>query len=290
MSDENGYAVDVDYQSGANPQFAATSGRIGGAAAANQAGRVAFGYDPTSLLAPFRLDAGGSIRVAPATPGGGSVYVYTGQPLQDPAANQFGQQIMVAQPLPNKQYMPLTVDAVGALNVHEKAKVTWRMIAPSVQGGASKSIFSIFNGTQQTILRIQQVNLQTPYVYTTGGNVLGLASPTNQSIVMLHEMRRISGHTRGATATVASAAPADTQDVLDPLITAYSNATLSGVATAPFHRADANSPSGLPWYLRGDANQKTLNLRPSEGMTITSVSDTTRYTFDIEVIATVAPG
>lgn len=287
MAEDNLYGVDVDYSASAN-NYAATSGRIGATAGASQAGRVVFGYDPNQLLAPFRLDGGGNVRVAPANPSGGSVYVYNGQTPPAPAS-QYGQQVMALQPMPTPVYMPLTLDAGGALQVHEKAKATARFIAPSVAGGAAgKSMFSIINGSTTTVLRIQQVNLQTPYVYTTGGTVLGLSSPTNMSVPMLHEMRRITSHAKGASTATVGYGLADSADVVDTAIIAYSNATVSGAAATPFHRADANSPSGLPWYLRGDQNQKTLNLRPGEGMSINNTSTTTNYTYDIEVIVTVA--
>ena len=173
--------------------------------------------------------------------------------------------------------------------MHEKSKPTARFIAPSVTGMASgKSIFSIVNGSTATVLRIQQVNVQTPYIYTTGSSALGLSSPTNQSVAMLHEMRRITGHTKGTSTTTVGYGLADSSDTIDAAIVAYSNATVSGAAASPFHRADANSPSGLPWYLRGDPNQKTLVLRPGEGMSLNTMSDTSKYTFDLEVIVTVA--
>ena len=75
MSDENLYSVDSDYNGSAATAYAPTSGRIGASPAAAQAGRVALGYDASTLLQPFRLDAGGNLRTAPSTPGGGSVYV-----------------------------------------------------------------------------------------------------------------------------------------------------------------------------------------------------------------------
>jgi hypothetical protein len=287
--DDNLFSVDQDYNATAS-NFVSTSGRVGNAAASTQGARVVAGYDPNSLLAPFRLDAGGNIRVAPANPSGGSVFVYNGQ-TPPAAASQYGQQIMALQPLPTPVYLPLSLDPVGALNVHEKSKATARYIVTTMAGGAAgKSMFSIFNGSTATILRIQQVNIQTPYTYTTGGTLLGLSSPTNQSVVMLHEMRRITGHTKGASASTIGYGLADSNDTVDPLIVALTNATLVGPASNPFHRADANSPSGLPWYLRGDQNQKTLNLRPGEGMSITTVSNTSNFNFDIEVIVTVAPG
>jgi hypothetical protein len=287
MAEDNIYSVDVDYSASAN-NYAATSGRMGAAAGASQAGRVVLGYDPNQLLAPFRLDGGGNIRVAPANPSGGSVYVYNGQ-TPPAAASQYGQQIMALQPMPTPVYMPLTLDASGALQVHEKAKATARFIAPSIVGGAAgKSLFSIVNGSTATILRIQQVNIQTPYIYTTGATVIGLSQQANMSVPMLHEMRRITSHVKGTSGISINYGLADSTDVVDAAIVAFSNATVSGAAATPFHRADANSPSGLPWYLRGDQNQKTLNLRPGEGMSINNTTTTSSYTYDIEVIVTVA--
>lgn len=288
MADDNLYGVDLDYSASAGT-YAATSGRIGSAAATVQAGRVALGYDPNQLLAPFRFDAGGNVRMASSNPAGGSTYLYNGQ-TPPSAAGQYGQQIMALQPLPTPVYMPLTLDPLGALNVHEKSKATARYILPTTAGGAAgKSMFSLVNGSTSQVVRVQQVNIQTPYTYTTGGTLLGLSSPTNTSIVMLHEMRRITGHTSKGSSTVAVGyGLADSQDSVDTAIVAYSNATLSGAAGTPFHRADANSPSGLPWYLRGDSNQKTLLLRPGEGMSINTISTTSNYNFDIEVVVTVA--
>lgn len=287
MSEDNLYCVDTDY-SATTKDFAPTSGRAGTAAAATQAGRIVFGYDPNQLLSPFRLDGGGSIRVAPANPSGGSVYVYNGQ-TPPVAASQYGQQVMALQPMPTPVYMPLTLDAGGALQVHEKSKATARFIAPSVSGGAAgKSLFSIVNGSTATILRVQQVNIQTPYVYTTGQTILGLSQQANMSVPMLHEMRRIASHIKGTSGISVNYGLADSADVVDPAIIAYSNASVSGAAASPFHRADANSPSGLPWYLRGDQNQKTLNLRPGEGMSLNNTTNTSSYTYDIEVIVTVA--
>jgi hypothetical protein len=288
MTDDNLYGVDVDYSPSA-ANYAATSGRVGSAAAASQAGRVVLGYDPSQLLAPLRLDANGSLRVMPASPAGTSAYVYNGQPAPAPTS-QYGQQLMALQPLPTPLYMPLTLDPLGALNVHEKSKPTARYIVPTTSGGASgTSIFSLVNGSAGSVIRIQQVNIQTPYTYTTGGTVLGLSSPTNQSVVMLHEMRRISGHTKGTAGTIVSYGMADTADTMDAAIIAYSNATVSGAAAAAFHRADANSPSGLPWYVRGDPNQKTFLLRAGEGVSINTVTNTSNYKFDLEVIVTASP-
>lgn len=291
MSDSgNLYGVDQDYTASATTPFAATSGRIGTAPISSQGARVVAGYDANTLLAPFRLDAGGNLRTAPSNPGGGSVYVYNGQ-TPPAAASQYGQQIMTLQPLPTPVYMPLTMDAVGALNVHEKSKPTARYIVPSIAGGAAgKSMFSIINGSTATILRIQQVNVQTPYIYTTGGTFIGLSQQANQSVTMLHELRRITGHTKGTSTTTVGYSLADSADTIDSNIVAYSNATISGAATYPYHRADANSPSGLPWFVRGDTNSKTLNLRPGEGVSLTAVSTTTNYTFDLEIIVTVAAG
>jgi hypothetical protein len=274
------------YDANGNPIAATPASAL----ASTQSALVTVGSDYATTAAARipKVDVYGQQYVVPSTPGGASAYVYNGQ-TPPAAASQYGMTINALQPLPTPVYLPITLDPTGSVNVHEKSKATFRYIVPTVVGGAAgKSMFSIVNGSASTFVRIQQVNIQTPYTYTTGGTILGLSSPTNQSIAMLHEMRRITAHTKGTSTAVVTFGLADSADVMDTNVVAYTNATVSGAAAAPFHRADANSPSGLPWYLRGDANQKTLCLRPGEGASINTVSTTTSYTFDLEIIVTAA--
>jgi hypothetical protein len=283
----NLYSVDQDYNAAitATP-FAATSGRVGQAPATSQGGRVAVGLTPSNLFSPFYLDAGGNVRVALGNPAGSSAMVATASTPPAPAS-QYGTLCMARVDLPTSQYYPHTLDGTLALNAHLKSKQTFHAVSVGVATVTSgtKSMISLLNGSTAMIVRVQEIWCYTPPTSSTSGSLLGLGGTTTTYTPMIFELRRMTAQTTtGATAITPTLA--DSQDTLTSGIVVYSAATITAQATAPYYRFDANYNGGGSWYRRGDPNEKTLVLRPGEGMTVNSLYTGTSVSFDMSIVFT----
>jgi hypothetical protein len=270
MSFENPYSIDQDY-SATTSDFAATSGRVGVAPATVQAGRAALFKGPTGLFSLAGVDSNGNLQVNNVNPAGNALQVYTGQ-ASPAAASQFGSLSMARMDLPApSNYQAMTLDPTGALQVHPKSKSTFHVLQNGVACAAARSLISVVNkGT--SFIRLQRLWIYQP-PQSTSSNLLGLGSGASYYPLIV-EIRRITGHASGGSTSTPTWASSDSADTPDANVTMYSNATISGAATAAYHRQDVliTTATGTPFFGRGDQNEKVLVLRPGEGFSVTCIS------------------
>ena len=230
-----------------------------------QGGILTLGVDAGGVARSPRVDANGSQYVVPTNPAGSAAQVYSAQ-LAPAAGSQYG---MARQDSPAPStYYPMNLDMQMSLNVHHKSKPTFRAIAPGVSCAANKSLVSlIYASTGTMVLRLNECVIYVP-PGGGSGSLLGSSSVTYYPIIC--ELRRITAATGGTSITPVSG---DTADILATGVTVSSGAT-AGTTVNTFHRQDAvvTTGTGLPWYGRGDQNEKTYLIRPGEGFTVTCVS------------------
>ncbi len=252
-------------------------------------------YAATANAQIPKVDAHGTQYVAQANPVGASALYYTGQPSGAPAS-QYGTMIMARQdaPAPSMTY-PLNLDMQSALNVHQKSKQTFRTLATGVTCSSNKSIFSLmYASTGTQVLRINECSIYVP-PSDSSGSLLGSSSKTYYALIC--ELRRVTSASGGTALIPVSG---DTADILTPGVTCETGATVGSTVNV-FHRQDAiiATGTGLPWYGRGDPNEKTFVIRPGEGFSVTCISSgavnsgngnsTTTAIVEIEMTFTQAP-
>ena len=220
-----------------------------------------------------KVDQFGTQYVATANPAGGSALAYTGQP--SPAASaQYGTLLMARQDQPAPSvYNACMMDPVGALQVHQKSKVTFTVGAWAVTCGTNRILFAMQNAGSM-VLRISRIFIYIPPAGGTNGSLLGSSGGQNYYPVYC-ELRRAATFTGGTTLTPV---PSDSNDTLASGVTCASLAT--GVTGTPqvIHQADAYATNltGIPYYERGvDPNSKTFIVRPGECCYIVCTSNGT---------------
>ena len=252
--------------------------------------------NPSGLITQANVDANGNLITVAYGPGGAPTSVWGGAAPPTLSA-QGGPLIMARQDMPTPaSFEPVLVDQLGSVQAHLKSKVTFRSILAQVAAATNKVLFSVYNGsTTGMVLRVQEVSLYiTPQ--SVGGTLLGSSSIIYYPVYC--QMHRITGHAAQTGSTTMAYVASDTSDTIDPNVTLFSNAAVTGLATQPFHRGDANnSGAGRSWYGRGDVNEKTLVIRPGQGAAIVCVSNgiiangtgTQVAAVDVEVVITQAP-
>jgi len=186
----------------------------------------------------------------------------------------------------------LLTDTSGRLYVitSNVEQATWVVNAGSVVPGNNKSMLSILNATDTAVVvRLREIwlgNVQTTPIV---------------GVVGVFELRRMTGHSGGASVT---AHPHDTADTLDTNVTARTGATITGEGPVMMsHRwsTDEWGPGTLdeegyahgiqasqPFWVRKDFTEKPLTLRSDQGFTLKFATNSAVGSFDIRFVFTAA--
>jgi hypothetical protein len=254
--------------------YAPITGRPGTALPSPAGGMVALGsdYATTPKAQVPHVDSNGTMYVQAASPTGASAYVYTGQ-TPTAAAAQYGPLTMGRQDTPTPGYQPLTFDMNGNLYVHPRSKTTARAIVRQVTTAANKYLAVVVNGSASTVvLRLYEIN-----IYCTPGGTAGslLGSSNSAYYPLICEIYRVSASSVTAGTTVTPSM-CDTADTLATGVSVMSSPTISSYVTS-LYKADAyiSVLTGTNFYARRDANEKSLVMRPGEGMAVICMSSGT---------------
>lgn len=237
-----------------------------------QGGMVSLAVDASGVARVPRVDSNGLASVVPQTPSGAPLNVYSGQASPATTA-QYGSLIFGRQDVPTpSSYAAATMDPTGALNVHPKSKMTWRLVQAGITLGTNVVLAAIYNGSSM-VLRVNDCAIMIPPAGGTGAALLGQSSGLSYYPVYC-EIRRVPSYGGGAAANMVAM---DTNDSLPTGITAAIKPTSIGAAAATLHRQDAylTNVTGLPFYARGDATGKTIVVRPGDGICIICLSNGT---------------